>query len=131
MKIIELIKSLPDYIGSSGRSNADISCAEQQLKTQFSSEYTQYLQQIGLAAFDGRELTGLCKDKRLNVVDVTIEERLRNQNVPSTWYVIEQTNMDGVVIWQSSSGEIYQVSPISSPKKIYASLSDFLLKTTL
>lgn len=130
MNIIELIKSLPDYIGSNGRSNSDISCAEKQLSTHFSQEYTQYLQQIGLVAFDGRELTGLCKDQRLNVVNVTIEERSRNQSVPATWYVIEQANMDGIVIWQSPKGEIYQTSPNSSYKKICNSLSDYLSATT-
>jgi len=130
MKIVEIIKSLPDYIGSNGRSNADISCAEQQLKTQFSLEYTQYLQQIGLAAFDGRELTGLCKDKRLNVVDVTLEERSRNQSVPATWYVVEQANIDGIVVWQAQNGDIYQTSPNTPYKKIYNSLSDYLLNTT-
>ena len=130
MKIVELIKSLPDYIGSNGRSDADISCAEKQLKTQFSPEYTQYLQQIGLAAFDGRELTGLCKDKRLNVVDVTLEERSRNQSIPENWYVVEQANIDGIVFWQAPNSSIYQTSPNMPCKKICNSLSDYLLKTT-
>lgn len=129
MRIVDIIKSLPDYIGSNGRSKADIIYAEEQLNTSFSPEYTQYLQQIGLAAFDGRELTGLCKDKRLNVVDVTLEERSRNQGVPATLYVVEQTNMDGIVIWQSQNGEIYQTSPNAPCKKVYSSLSDYLIKT--
>lgn len=130
MKIIELIKSLPDYIGSNGRNDADISRAEQQLNTHFSPEYTQYLQQIGLAAFDGRELTGLCKDERLNVVDVTLEERARNQSVPATWYVVEQANIDGIVVWQAPNSNIYQTSPNVPYKKICNSLSDYLIKTT-
>lgn len=130
MRIVDIIKSLPDYIGSNGRNDVDISQAEQQLGTHFSLEYTQYLQQIGLAAFDGREITGLCKDKRLNVVDVTLEERLHNQSVLASWYVVEQANIDGIVIWQAPTGEIYQTSPNLPHKKIYNSLSDYLLKTT-
>ena len=63
-------------------------------------------------------------------LDVTIEERSRNQSVPATWYVIEQANMDGIVIWQSPKGEIYQTSPNSSYKKICNSLSDYLSATT-
>ena len=130
MRIVDIIKSLPDYIGSNGRNKVDISHAEQQLGTHFSLEYTQYLQQIGLAAFDGRELTRLSKDKRLNVVDVTLEERSRNQSVPMSWYVVEQTNIDGIVIWQTQNGDVYQTAPNTPCKKIHDSFSEYLVETT-
>ena len=41
---------------------------------------------------------------------------------------IEQLNIDNIVIWQSSSGEIYQTQSLNKPIKIYDSLYDYLTK---
>ena len=80
----------------------------------FSKDYKLYLSRCGFATYEGHELTGICKAKRLNVVDVTINERTISPNIPENWYVIEQLNIDGIVIWQSGTGDIYQTSPEKS-----------------
>lgn len=73
----------------------------------------------------GHELTGICKAARLNVVDVTQDERQYN-SVPVDWYVIEQTNIDGIVIWQTASGTIYETCPGSEADKICDSLEEYI-----
>lgn len=125
-EIIEILKNAPEYIGGAGRTEEEIKNAEQQLGIEFAPDYKCYLKEIGLACFDGHELTGICKSARLNVVDVTVNQR----NVfpeASSWYVIEETNVDGIVIWQHTSGELYCTIPGSKPKKICNSLEEYVL----
>lgn len=125
--IIDVMKSIPDYIGSNGRSEREIVAAEKSLGTQFAPDYRLYLKEIGLACFDGHELTGITNDARLSVVAVTEQERAVNPNIPSSWYVIEQTNYDGITVWQNTSGEIYYATRTSSGKKAYIDLCSFIL----
>lgn len=127
--IIEVMKSIPDYIGSNGRSECEIVAAEKSLGTKFAPEYRLYLKEIGLACFDGHELTGITNDTRLSVVAVTEQERAANPNIPSSWYVIEQTGFDGIVIWQAPIGEVHQTSFRSSGQKHYRSLVEYLQNT--
>ena len=41
-------------------------------------------------------------------------------------YVIEQTHIDGIVIWQSASGAIFQTILGSKTRKIYESLPKYI-----
>lgn len=125
-EIIEILKNAPEYIGGAGRTEEEIKNAEQQLGIEFAPDYKCYLKEIGLACFDGHELTGICKSARLDVVDVTVNQR----NVfpeASSWYVIEEANVDGIVIWQNTSGELYCTIPGGKPKKICNSLKEYVL----
>lgn len=81
---------------------------------------------IGLACFDGHELTGLTNTSRLDVVSITKEQRAINKNIPIGWYVVEQANIDGIIIWQDETGHVYQTSPSSSPIKIANSLLEYI-----
>lgn len=74
----------------------------------------------------GHELTGVCDIPRLNVVNVTVEAREYNPLVPLEWYVVEEAHIDGIMIWQSQTGEIYQSQPGVTPEKIADSLADYL-----
>ena len=124
--IIEVMKSIPDYVGSNGRSEREIVAAEKSIGTQFAPDYRLYLKEIGLACFDGHELAGITNDARLSVVAVTEQERAANPNIPSSWYVVEQTGFDGIVIWQSPSGEIYQAVADMPGRKIYNTLVEYV-----
>ena len=73
--IIDVLRSMPDYIGSNGRSKEEIELAEKMLGVTFAKDYRKYLEEIGLACFCGHELTGLTKTERLHVVSVTKEQR--------------------------------------------------------
>ena len=66
--ILDVLRNAPDFIGGKGCGNVAMSDAEQALGIRFAPDYRAYLQKIGLACFDGHELTGICKAFRLNVV---------------------------------------------------------------
>lgn len=117
---------MPDFIGANGINKNEITNCEETLGIGFAPDYKQYLENIGLACFDGRELTGICDSKRLNVVSVTLEERIKNPTITNNWYVIEQTGFDGIVIWQDSSGMVYQVAKNGTVQITYKSLSDYI-----
>lgn len=124
--IVKKISAKPYFKALSRASQEQIAEAQKTLGLEFSCEYNEYLSELGIATFDGHELTGICSSKRLSVVDVTISEREKNPNTPADWYVIEQANIDGIVIWQSGAGEIYQTMPGASPMKLCNSLSEYI-----
>ena len=62
---------------------------------------------------------------------MTIEERRANGTIPPGWYVVEQANIDGIVIWQSADGLIYQTGPGSSYINTHNSLVDYFLSFNL
>lgn len=123
--VITTLKNVPDYIGGNGRKEEEIKAIEEKLGLVFSSDYRLYLKEIGLACYSGHELTGICKDKRLNVMDITLEEKTTKE-IPADWYVIEQTNIDGIVIWQVSTGEIYQTNFDGKAEKLCESLKEYI-----
>jgi len=102
------MKKLPDFFGLSGASEEQIVCAENELQTHFAPDYREYLAAYGIASANGHELTGLCSSRRLNVVEVTKTMAAQYSGVPSDWYIIEQANIDGIVIWQSPDASVYQ-----------------------
>lgn len=126
--IIDVLRSMPDFIGSNGRNKEEIELAETMLEVAFARDYRNYLEKIGLACFDGHELTGLTKTERLNVVTVTMEQRERFGKIASTWYVIEEANIYGIVIWQDTEGFIYEAASNAKVKKVADSLSEYFTR---
>ena len=124
--IINIIRGMPDFIGGKGESEIDIENAEKILSLIFAKDFHTYLLEIGLACFDGHELTGICAYPSLNVVDVTLNERAKNPDIPKEWYVIELANIDGIVIWQNQQGEVYQTQPNYECIKIAHSIAEYL-----
>ncbi len=124
--IIDILINMPDYIGSNGRTDEEIRQVEKAIGVSFAEDYRKYLSEIGLACFDGHELTGITQTNRLNVASVTKEKREQFGNIVSSWYVIEETNIFGIVIWQSSDGIIYESAPNSTTKKIASSLAEYI-----
>lgn len=126
MRLVDTIKLMPNYIGSNGRTEKEIDKAEKVLGISFAKDYREYLKEIGLACFDGHELTGLTKTDRLNVVSVTRQHREQIGRDVSSWYVIEEAGIDGIVLWQSSNGTVYETAPNSKSKKIAKSLAEYI-----
>jgi hypothetical protein len=106
--------------------DTQIADAEHQLGMCFSYEYKMYLKHFGAIIADGIELSGIAKSKHRNVVTVTIQERKFNSKVPDNLYVIENTDIDGIVIWQDPNGTIYKTEPNKGPKKIADSLTVYI-----
>ncbi len=123
--IVESLKNAEGFIGGKGTSDEVIKAAASSLGLQFSEEYTDYLREIGLCVIDGHELTGISDEKRTNVVDVTKEQRKFNPLVPENMYVIEETDMDYVVIWQDEKGKIYRTGYNEKPVSIAESMVDY------
>ena len=124
--IITKLKSFSDLLSISPVQENEISAAEKKLSLTFAPEYREYLSEFGAVAVNGHEITGILNSERLNVVSVTTKEWGRNPLVPHSMYVVENPAIDGIIIWQDASGEIYQSSPNSTPKSIAASLADYI-----
>lgn len=126
--IIEIIKTLPKMSGYKPASKIEISNAEIQLCLNFAEEYKIYLAEFGEASAKGMELTGIISAEYINVVSATKEKWKLYPQVEHNLYVIEDTLVDGIVIWQDSSGTVYQTTPNSEPVKIAESLVQYLEK---
>ena len=120
------LKSIPSLMHLTPASKEDISNAENKLGVVFSNEYKDYLLTFGVATFDCHEFTGICQSPRLNVVDVSLDERQLCEHSCDSMYVVEQLNIDGVVIWQTRDGSIYQTISGSTPIKIASCLIEYL-----
>ena len=125
-KIIEVINNLPDLLPLKPASDTQITDAELQLRVSFAEEYKDYLSEFGAIMADGIELSGIAKAEHRNVVALTKKERELNPKVPNTMYVIENTCVDGIIIWQDTKGEIYQTQPNTEPKKIADSMAEYI-----
>ena len=122
----ELFIDESSLLAGSGVPEKEIEEAEKKLGLKFSDEYREYLLHYGIAAYRGHELTGLTKSTRVNVANVTTEER--KPGIPDNLYVVECTNVEEIIIWQSATGEIYASSPNMKLTKINDTLKDFLNK---
>lgn len=125
--IITVIKSLVNMHHLDPASSEDIALAEQMLNLKFSEEYRIYVSTYGAISARGIELTGVTSSKRLSVVDVTLRER-EMSDLPTNFYVVEETGIDGLLILQNQSGEIFSVAPHKPLKNVCASLADYVLR---
>lgn len=126
--IIDIINGKENLYFGKPASAEEIMRAEQELQLCFDKEYKEYVLRCGVISYGSHELTGICPYSRLDVVSVTKEERENNPLVPADSYVIEQTHIDRIVIWQNSRGEILQTGIGTEPKTIEKSLSDYIEK---
>lgn len=62
----------------------------------------------------------------INGVDGTLYEHELSPDVPKARYVIEQLNINGIVIWQSETGKIFQKAPNMKPLKTGTSLAEYI-----
>ena len=99
--------------------------AEEKLGLKFSKEFTEYAMTYGAASFFGHELTGFCSSARLNVVNITLDERQHNPGISQQLYVVEKTNFDGIIVWQDASGTVYETAPGAEAKKVSSSLEEY------
>ena len=124
--ISEALKQKRDFYCEKGATTELITKAEEALGLNFAEDYREYLCQFGSVSCSGHELTGFSEETNLDVVKVTMENRKKNPNVDMPLYVVEETHMDGIVIWQAPSGEIFQTEYKDTPYKIYNSLLEYV-----
>lgn len=123
---ISILSSLPDFHALAGASEEQIAQAERALSLRFADDYRQYVRAFGAVSAAGHELTGICASKRLNVVEVTLSARGAQPAIPRDWYVLEEATIDGILVWQSGAGEVFQTQPGAEPVKLAASIREYL-----
>lgn len=123
---INILSSLPDFHALAGASEEQIAQAERALSLRFAVDYRQYVRAFGAVSAAGHELTGICASRRLNVVDVTLSARAAQPAIPRDWYVLEEANIDGILVWQSGAGEVFQTQPGAEPVKLAVSIREYL-----
>ena len=124
-KIISTIEKLENLRYLEPATNEQIDIAQKQLGLHFSEEFRQYILWYGAISAKGVELTGITASPRLSVVEVTKSERELNK-IPNDLYVIENIAIEGILLLQSSSGEIYELSQNAKIQKKYNSICDYL-----
>ncbi len=60
---------------------------------------------------------------------MTLEKRAQYLIDMSSFYVVEETNIDSITIWQNQEGIVYAGQPTGNMKKIFDSLSDYIERT--
>ena len=75
---------------------------------------------------DGIELSGIAKSEHRSVVSLTKKEWKLNSKVPHTMYVVENTCIDGIIIWQDTTGRVFQTQPGVAPTQIADSLAEYI-----
>lgn len=126
MDIIDTIRSLENLKSAKPATDKEIENAEIAICVHFSEEYKKFLAEFGAISAKGIELTGIIDADYLNVVSVTQRMRKICPNVPSSLYVVEDTAIDGIVIWQNAKGEIFRTSPFKEPIKLADSLAEYI-----
>jgi len=124
--VIDYLKNKGDLLTGKAVSEEEICEIEEQLGVRFANDYRIIVNKYGFVCVAGHEITGITSAKRLNVYEVTTKERTNVSYDLQDLYVIEQTHIDGIVIWQSSSGAIYQTVGDSKPEKIADSIEGYI-----
>lgn len=124
--VIEFLQSKGELLTGKAVPKEDVEKIEEQLGVSFANDYKKIVSTYGFVCVDGHEITGITNAKRLNVYEVTIKERKNVAFDMSGMYVIEQTHIDDIVIWQSDSGEVYQSTNGLQVKKIANCIIDYI-----
>lgn len=124
--IVDIMKSKKYFVCERGATSVEIENAQRALGVTFAEDYRTYLQECGTVSYEGHELTGISKDLNLDVVTVTTGNRHKNPSINMPLYVIEETHIDGIVIWQAPDKKIYQTGIGTPPVKIAESLVEYL-----
>ena len=124
--VIESMKALNFFSPGEPADSAEISIAEQELGLTFAEDYKAYIAAFGAMDAYGIELTGIIDDERLHVVSATKDAWEFHTHVPHSFYLLEDATIDGILIWQDSSGSVYKSTPGQQPEKICSSLEEYL-----
>lgn len=124
--VIEFLQSKEELLTGKAVDEGAIERIEEQLGVSFADDYKKIVSICGFVCVDGHEITGITNAKRLNAYEVTIKERESVACDMSGMYVIEQTHIDEIVIWQSASGEVFQTNGNHGPVKIADSIINYL-----
>lgn len=124
--LTQKMASMKSFRSRTSATKEQIKAAEDELGLIFAKEYKDYLAEFGCASIYGHEFTGICKSARLDVVQATIKQREISEDIPCDWYLIEETNIDGITVWQDSKGVIYTKVPNCIAEKASYSFLEYI-----
>lgn len=125
-QLTDKLKCAKDFFGRKPAEPDDIASAEAALGVEFAPEYRSYVAELGAATIHGHELTGVCTNKLVNVVDQTVKAREINDEISKDCYVVENTHFDGKIIWQNASGTLFMTQDGSKAEVIASSIVEYL-----
>ena len=123
---VEMMKKKNYFVSEHAVTSEEIEKAEKDLGLVFADDYRAYVQECGTASYEGHELTGISKDINLDVVRVTASNLRKNPKINMPLYVIEETHIDGIVIWQGPDKDIYRTGMGTGPVKIADNLAEYV-----
>lgn len=128
MSFVKLLKKDEDFASMpNGATEEEIISAEKELELSFSKEFISYTKELGCASADGHEFLGVVKHKRLSVVEQTIQAREEIPHLPLSFYAVEVSGDDGIVVFQDRDGKVYGASAQHKVTKLAESLEEYLL----
>ena len=125
-QIIDIINNLDNLLPLKPASLDDVENVEIELALPLAEEYKEYLLKFGAIMADDVELTGIAKSKNRDIVQVTKREWEANSKINHKLYVVENLGIDGIIIWQDSSGKIYESRQNHGATQIADSLAEYL-----
>ena len=105
---------------------AVIEKAEKELRLLFSPEYKEVIHKYGFLCIKGEEFLGI-DTENYDVVKATQKTRNASEGFPHDMYVIEKMAIDGILLLQKETGEIYTYQPNLPLRKVADSFAEYLL----
>lgn len=128
MNIVDAVRKIPNAEFASQNTNLmDIRIAEQALDIHFPIEYTVMLMCTGALRCPFLNICGLDKNEENNVVEQTKKQRLLN-GIPKEYFVLEHPTVDGIVLLQSTKGDVVEFDNGKITKKLAPSLKEYILQ---
>ena len=124
-KILEKIDSFKRKRYTGGVSVDIIEEAEKTLSVTFANEYKDILTNYGFLFVKGEEFLGLDSNS-YDIVKATLEARDEYVDFPTGMYVIENIAIDGILLIQDATGNIYFFQTNSPLQKVKSSICEYL-----
>lgn len=124
--ILSTIESFKRKRYTGGIDCSIISKAEKELAVTFASDYKLLLSNYGFLYTKGEELLGI-DNSSYDVVKATKEAQQNFNDFPKDMYVVESFAIDGILLLQETSGEVYTYQPNGNLKRIASNLDEYLL----
>lgn len=123
--IVDKINKIEKLFHAKGCTDEQVKTAESKLGFSLPIEYVQYVREFGAISFYATEWTGLNVGGRINVVDVTEQEREMNSDFPKDCFVLENQGIDGIIIAADTDGKVFSIH-YDKKELICNSISEYL-----
>lgn len=128
MSILDTLNKIPNAKFAFQNTHlVNIRKAEQALDIAFPIEYTTMLLSVGALRCPSLNICGLDEDSINNVVEQTKRQRFMS-GIPKEYFVLEHPTVDGIVLLQSTEGDVVEFDNGKITKILAQSLEEYILK---